>query len=91
MNSKDIQQVFRLSKMIWHSAWTMKCIINNLLDRLDIQKKSLKPNYVPSDLRQIIFETIEVMRFVASNKDIKIDFVCRLKDYKKYLVDLNRI
>ena len=77
--------------MIWHSATKMKFIIKDMLDRSLIQNKILVPVYTPHVLKDVIFETIEVMKFIASNKNVKIHSTAKYEETKMFKIDVNRV
>ena len=77
--------------MIWHSATKMKFVIKDMLDRSLIQNKILVPVYTPHVLKDVIFETIEVIKFIASNKNVKIYSTAKYEETKMFKIDVNRV
>jgi len=65
-------KVCQLAQMVSHSASIMKFVVKDLLDRSLLQNNKLEPVYTTQDLKDVISETVEVMRFIASNKNITI-------------------
>ena len=50
----------------------MKFVIKDLLDRSLLQNSKLVPVFSTQNLKNVIEETVEVMRFIASNKNVAI-------------------
>jgi hypothetical protein len=65
-------KVCQLAQMVSHSASIMKLVVKDLLDRSLLQNNKLEPVFTTQDLKDVISETVEVMRFIASNKNITI-------------------
>jgi len=77
--------------MIQNSASTMKYLIKDMLDRSLIQNKLLVPVFTPVVLTDVVSEAIEVMRYIASSKNVSIHFKSYLEKDKMYKIDVNRV
>lgn len=77
--------------MIQNSASTMKYLIKDMLDRSLIQNKLLVPVFTPVVLTDVVSEAIEVMRYIASSKNVSINFKSDLEKDKMYKIDVNRV
>ena len=47
--------------------------------------------YTPQVLKDVIFETIKVMNFIASNKNVKIHSTAKYEETKMFKIDVNRV
>ena len=83
--------MFHLAKMVSHSASTMKFVIKDLLDRSLLQNNKLEPVFTSQNLKNVIGETVEVMRFIASNKNVSIYSTNEYDGDKKFGIDVNRV
>ena len=77
--------------MVSHSASTMKFMIKDLLDRSLLQNNKLEPVFTTQNLKNVIGETVEVMRFIASNKNVSIYSTNEYDGDKKFGIDVNRV
>ena len=77
--------------MVSHSASTMKFVIKDLLDRSLLQNNKLEPVFTSQNLKNVIGETVEVMRFIASNKNVSIYSTNEYDGDKKFGIDVNRV
>jgi signal transduction histidine kinase len=49
------------------------------------------PVYTAQNLKDVMGETIEVMRFIASNKNVKIHSTAKYEEVKMFKIDANRV
>jgi len=69
----------------------MKFVIKDMLDRSLLKNKILVPVFTLVNLRDIIKETIEIMKFVALSKNLKIRLETDLKTFSMLKIDVNRV
>ena len=69
----------------------MKFVIKDLLDRSLLQNNKLEPVFTSQNLKNVIGETVEVMRFIASNKNVSIYSTNEYDGDKKFGIDVNRV
>ena len=69
----------------------MKFMIKDLLDRSLLQNNKLEPVFTTQNLKNVIGETVEVMRFIASNKNVTIFSTAKYVGDKTFRIDVNRV
>ena len=69
----------------------MKFVIKDLLDRSLLQNNKLEPVFTTQNLKKVIGETVEAMRFLASNKNVAIYSTSKYDSAKKFRIDANRV
>jgi signal transduction histidine kinase len=84
-------RVWQIAKMVSHSACSMKFVIKDMLDRSLLQNNKLEPVFTSQNLNYVINETVEVMRFIASNKNLKIYSIAKKNGDKMFRLDVNRV
>ncbi len=81
--------VWQIAKMASHSACSMKFVIKDMLDRSLLQNNRLEPVYTPQNLNDVINETVDVMRFIASYKNLTIYSTAKFQVDRMFRIDVN--
>ena len=71
----DTKNLGKIASMIKHGAIMMKHLVKSLLDRSLLVKKLLEPSYSKINVQAVVQEIIDIMSFVSSSKNIKIEFL----------------
>ncbi len=83
--------VWQIAKMVSHSACSIKFVIKDIIDRSLLQNNRLEPVYTPQNLNDVINETVDVMRFIASNKNLTIYSTAKFQGDRMFRIDVNRV
>ena len=67
------------------------CLINDMLDFVQMDNGSIKFVFIEFDLRELIWECVQMIRFKAKLKNLKVIYVIRHRVPAKVNSDKNRI